>query len=199
MTIMARTVTKLQAAAEQLVNVAAGAGGEPRPVVQLETEPRFRYTIGGPSNGGAARTVSFVQCDVTDAAAVPKAFDAAERNAGAPVDVLVRRRLRPPPPPLADVRAAPRVQICAAGVSQPGYLLDQEVGSGWLALSRCTTAHPLHTRFTNEFGIYISETRVRPNQIGACVAVAMLRKARKAAYLTAIDGDTRLENTLVAG
>jgi hypothetical protein len=165
---MARTVTKLQAAAEQLVNVAAGAGGAPRPVVQLETEPRFRYTIGGPSGGCAAQTVSFVQCDVTVAAAVPKALDAAERNAGAPVDVLVRRRLRPPPPPPTDARAAPRVQICAAGASQPGYLLEQEVGSGSLALSRCTTAHPLHTRFTNVFGIYISETRVRPNPRSRC-------------------------------
>ena len=31
-------------------------------------------------------------------------------------------------------------------------------------VSRCTTAHPLHTRFTNKFGaFFFSEATVRPN------------------------------------
>jgi hypothetical protein len=34
---------------------------------------------------------------------------------------------------------------------------------GSVAFSLCTTAHPLHTRFTNTFGASVSETIMRPN------------------------------------
>lgn len=49
--------------------------------------------------------MSFVQCDVTDPAAVVEAMAAAETNAGAAIDVLV----------------------CAAGAAKPGYFLEQGV------------------------------------------------------------------------
>jgi hypothetical protein len=35
--------------------------------------------------------------------------------------------------------------------------------SGSVALSLCTTAHPIHTRFSNIFGISISESAMPPN------------------------------------
>ena len=34
---------------------------------------------------------------------------------------------------------------------------------GWVALSLCTTAHPLHTRFANIFGTSVSEATMRPD------------------------------------
>ena len=34
---------------------------------------------------------------------------------------------------------------------------------GWVALSLCTTAHSLYTRFANMFGASISEAPVRPD------------------------------------
>ena len=38
---------------------------------------------------------------------------------------------------------------------------DYTLGS--VALSLCTTAHPLHTRFANIFGASVPETTMRPN------------------------------------
>jgi hypothetical protein len=40
---------------------------------------------------------------------------------------------------------------------------QEEVGLGSVALSLCTTAHPLYTGFANIFGASISETTMRPN------------------------------------
>ena len=50
-------------------------------------------------------------------------------------------------------------------------------------MSLCTTAHPLHTRFTNISGASVSETTVRPNPRSETVAVAELELYRAA------DGD----------
>jgi hypothetical protein len=58
--------------------------------------------------------------------------------------------------PLAD-REVPPLQVLRP---QP---LRQRREEGSVALSRCTTAHPLHTGFANIFDASVSEATLRPN------------------------------------
>jgi hypothetical protein len=51
----------------------------------------------------------------------------------------------------------------AGAGAEPYELSDARLGQGSVASSRCTTAHPLYTRFTKHFGASISEATMRPN------------------------------------
>jgi hypothetical protein len=75
------------------------------------------------------------------------------------------------PPVVADGRASSQWGSLVPGLfahSNPPHVCALPSLQGSVALSLCTTDHPLHTRFTNIFGASVSEATMRPHHPRAC-------------------------------